>query len=959
MKIKILLILFIITNNCSAQYCASSATSTADDDISNVTLNGDGAFDINNNSVCSGMYSNYTAFSAQVTQSSSYTVTMTLTQCSGFFYNNSASVFVDWNIDNDFLDAGENLGTVSAGPGFPSLHNLNFTVPGTATIGTTRMRIVQVEGGTAASISSCGSYTWGETEDYSINVVASGPMTYSSCTVAQASVANVTKCDLNQEIIRVEIVTAGGSASPLSVTQFIMNMTGTAGVTAATNIHIYYTGNSATFNTINEFVSGGTAPAGGNITINGTRTLVFGTNYFWIAYDINPAATTGQTADAQLVAANSITVAGITRTPTVNNPAGDRTINVCTAYPSTSALGLKHWVKSDAGITLTGGNVSAWADQSTAAITGNLVQGTAGNRPSVLASSVNFQDYIRFDGANDILSSVNTFAGNTLFNTSTNTIFMIKNYKSGLVDYKWETDPTNSYRVGMELMGSGAQRVDFVDDNGGGKNDLSTVSITNKDVLVGYVSDATTISLKLNGNTDAIKTHPSLVFNPPGATLKPLNIGANDLGNPLYCNVDIAEVMTFNKKLSVSEMTRVESYLCIKYGITMSNNKGTGSSVTYMSSDGTSIWNSQTGFHNYVIGIGRDNAAGNSGLNKLKSTSISSLNGSVDILTIANGVSLAAPSAFAADKSFFIAGSNALTLASTASSILDLPAGISTRLERVWKAQETGTVTNVRMQFAMATVPGVGGIPGANDLADVRLLVDANGIFATGATIVVPATFNNTTDLVEFQFDFTGATGFYFTIGSVNFATAPLPIELIEVSSTCSNGKATINWSTASETNNDYFKVHRSTNAGNFEMIGTVKGGGTKNSISNYSFTDNHSLIGTSYYKLSQKDFNGTEEEIGDIQILTCEDGYNLTIYPNPGSTSSEVFISVEGLDHASVYEIKITDMAGKLIYQTSSLFESGSSTKILNAFNTKGVYLVKVIKLDEQLDKVFKLVIN
>lgn len=936
------IILFLIANYCSAQYCASSATSTADDDISNVTLNGDGAADINNSSVCAGMYSNYTAFSAQVTQGSSYTVIITLTQCSGFFYNNAASVFIDWNIDNDFLDAGENLGTVTAGPGFPSTHNLPFTVPGGATIGTTRMRIVQVEGGSAASITSCGSYTWGETEDYSINVVASGPMTYSSCTVAQASTATVTKCDINQEIVRVEIVTAGGSASPLSATQFIMNMTGTAGVAAASSIHIYYTGNSSTFNTVSEFVSGGTAPAGGNITINGSQTLAFGINYFWIAYDINLAATTGQTADAQLVAANSITVAGITRTPTVNNPAGDRTINVCSAYPVTSALGLKNWLKSDVGITLTGGNVSSWADQSGAAITGNLNQGTAANRPSVQPNLVNFQNYVRFDGANDILVSANTFPGNNLFSVTDNSIFMVKNYKAGLVDYKWETDPTNSWRIGWELN-AGRQRIDFVDDNGGGKNDLSTTAVANKDVLAEFFSDATTVTLKLNGNTDAIKTHPSLLFNPPGATLKPLNIGANDLGNPLYCQVDIAEVMTYNKKLSISEARRVESYLAIKYGITLGNNMGTGSAVVYMASDGTIIWNNQTGFHNYVIGIGRDNAAASSGLNKLRSTSTLSLNPSSDILTLTNGTTTWTGAAFASDKSFLLAGRNTGAVSATAASMTDLPAGIQTRLECVWKAQETGTVGTVTLKFNMAAVPGVGGVAGINNYTDMRLLVDANGVFATGATQYSPVAGNNTADTVVFQVDFAAGTGFYFTIGSVNYAAAPLPIELLDFSAACDNDKVNITWITAAEVNNDYFTLDKTDDGLNFESVAIVDGAGNSSVQNNYSWTDHQPYSGNSYYRLSQTDFDGTTKTYNIIQPV-CEDAElpDLSIV-NVFSSNNQYELNFN-TSYEGQHNIKVYNAIGTLLFSEEKYFSKGNNFENMDLMKfSEGIYIVSI----------------
>ncbi len=776
---------------------------------------------------------------------------------------------------------------------------------------------------------------------YKVTVPAN--MTFSSSTVAQASVAPVTKCDLDQEIISVQVVTSG-TCSPMAITQFQLGtgLSTAPSLSDVSKIHIYYTGTTSTFSTTFEFVPGGTVPSGGTNTINGNQTLTSGTNYFWIAYDISPTAVTTNVVDASC---SQITVGGINRIPTTTSPAGTRTINTCSAYPVTSALGLKHWVKSDVGITLTGGNVSAWADQSSSAITGSLNQATAANRPSVASSAINFQDYVRFDGTNDILVSANTFAGNSLYNTTDNTVFMIKNYKSGLVDYKWETDPTNSWRIGMELMGSGAQRIDFVDDNGGGKNDLSTTVITNKDVLVGYVSDAGTISLKLNGNTNAVKTHPSLVFNPPAATLKPLNIGANDLGNPLYCNVDIAEVMTYNKKLSSSESRRVESYLALKYGITLYNNQGTGTSIIYMASDGTQIWNNNTAYHNYVIGIGRDNAATSSGLNKLKSTSVASLNGSTDILTIANGASLAAPSAFTADKSFFVAGTNALTLASTTTSILDLPAGIVRRLERVWKGQETGTVTNVRMQFNMSTVPGVGGVLGANDLANVRLLVDADGVFTSGATVVVPSTFNNVTDLVEFQFDFTAGTGFYFTIGSVDASTAPLPVELISYSISCNNNEAKLKWTTASESNNAYYSISRSADAINFELLSTVIGAGSTSNMSHYFYNDIQPLNGTSYYKLTQTDFNGEMRELGVLPYSCNNLENNVNVWINSNGMLS-INTNVSG-----AYVFSIFDITGNLIYKSSIALDSGiSNVNGLNGLKcANGAYLVR-IQFGEQI---------
>src|SRR5687767_2738436 len=107
----ILLLLSGIPTITHAQvYCTSTATSTADDDISNVTLDGVGSADLNNSSTCSGTYSNYTALPpAAIAIGQSYTLSITLTQCNGFFYNNQCAVWIDWNHDFDFLDAGEKI----------------------------------------------------------------------------------------------------------------------------------------------------------------------------------------------------------------------------------------------------------------------------------------------------------------------------------------------------------------------------------------------------------------------------------------------------------------------------------------------------------------------------------------------------------------------------------------------------------------------------------------------------------------------------------------------------------------------------------------------------------------------------------------------------------------------------------------------------------------------------------
>lgn len=779
-----------------------------------------------------------------------------------------------------------------------------------------------------------------------------GSMSYSSCTTTQASTANSEKCSSDQEIICMQVVVTGGCGSANTVSQFQVNMNGTtAAVTSQVSLlHIYYTGTTNTFSATNEFSAGGTASAAGTISINGSQSLSSGTNYFWLAYDIIPTAP-GTTIDAECTQITVTGTGGGNKTPTTTAPAGTRSLVACSSYPGTSALGLKHWIKSDAGVS--GTSVSTWADQSGAAITGNLTaSGTV--RPTVVTGAINFQDYIRFDGSNDVMVSTNSFTGNTLFSTTDNTILMIKNYKSGTVDYKWETDPTNAWRIGMEINGS-AQRIDFVDDNGGGKNNLSTTAIINKDVMVEYLSSSTNINLKLNGNFDAVMTHPGLTFS-PGVTSKPLYIGSNDIGNPLYTNVDLAEVLTFNKKLSASELVRVESYLSIKYGLTLGNNKGTGSSVAYYSSDGTQIWNNHTGYHNYVIGLGRDNTAGNSGLHKLKSTSVSSLNGSVDIITLANS-DFTTPASFANDKAFILVGSNAGSLATpiVANYTHGGPStAIVYQLSRVWATQKTGTHSgNMIIEFNTALINGPTGY-GTNTNADLRLLVDNDAVFSNASagehTYSPNAGYSTTGGMIYFSVpysDIQSGTG-YFTLGSINGVSAPLPVELTDLNVKCSGNTNLISWNTVRETNTDHFEIERGNGVNEFVSIGNINAAINSLSVKHYEFKDQHQTLNPfSYYRIKSVDQSGNFSYFSpeNYDFKNCNEEVNVDVFPNPFNSDLNIRFK-EG----EFTKLEILDSKGNSVSVKSISDETGLTINMEEYAD--GIYCIRLTSAAKSITK-------
>src|SRR4029079_1323565 len=93
--------------------------------------------------------------------------------------------------------------------------------------------------------------------------------------------------------------------------------------------------------------------------------------------------------------------------------------------------------------------------------------------------------------------------------------------------------------------------------------------------------------------------------------------------------------IVFNSVLTTTQVNSIESYLAVKYGITLKNNQGAGASIPYYASNGTTVtWNGPNGFHNHVIGIGRDDAFG---LYQRISKSTLSLNTDTDVIALAIG----------------------------------------------------------------------------------------------------------------------------------------------------------------------------------------------------------------------------------------------------------------------------------------------------------------------------------
>ncbi|QNK76757.1 S8 family serine peptidase [Winogradskyella sp. PAMC22761] len=153
------------TTEVQLNYCNSTSSNVDDEFISRVQL---GTID----NVSTGqVYSEFTNISTNLSEGQTYTVTVT-PSWSGTTYAEGYSVWIDYNHDGDFSDSGEQVFLQAATQTSPV--SGSFTIPSGTYSGNTRMRVSMSYN---AVPTACQSFTYGEVEDYTVNLIAGTPDT--------------------------------------------------------------------------------------------------------------------------------------------------------------------------------------------------------------------------------------------------------------------------------------------------------------------------------------------------------------------------------------------------------------------------------------------------------------------------------------------------------------------------------------------------------------------------------------------------------------------------------------------------------------------------------------------------------------------------------------------------------------------------------------------------------------
>ncbi len=157
-----------------------------------------------------------------------------------------------------------------------------------------------------------------------------------------------------------------------------------------------------------------------------------------------------------------------------------------------------------------------------------------------------------------------------------------------------------------------------------------------------------------------------------------------------------------------------------------------------------------------------------------------------------------------------------------------------------------------------------------------------------------------------------GTTGGNYDFNDIQVFGTALPVEFLSFDVSKKDRSSNIGFSTASETNNDYFTIERSLDGRDFEAIGEIKGAGNSTEQISYTFVDENPLSGVNYYRIKQTDFDG-KYSYSDVKAVIH--GSNNRTWVTPKNTSGIVTVETD-LDN---YELTVYSSMGQMVKKYSA----------------------------------------
>ncbi|MCP4536741.1 MAG: DUF11 domain-containing protein, partial [Chloroflexi bacterium] len=524
------------------------------------------------------------------------------------------------------------------------------------------------------------------------------------------------------------------------------------------------------------YVTAGGGAAGAAQISDGTTTLSFGGatsigNYTWTSYTATLTAADWGTTEAEMRQVLSNLAWIWIQGEYIGIAAHGRLDNVFMTCPPPPTPGgvstdLDLWLKADAGVYANAGtilatdgdNVLQWHTQA-----GNITteaQIAATSNITYETATANFNPVVQFDG-----TSLQRLRGlSTKDFSGAATILLVAK------DEGTPNDVLGVFSsVGTPTANAGGQGIYarehgkyIIDGQGAWDPNSANTTLPSADryrMVTGYYSDTGTTqdsSIYLDGGLEQNYTGAGVPID-SGMTFE---IGGRTWGvgaayESRIFTGEIAEVIYYGKQLDAADQNKAESYLALKYGITLiSGTQG----ISYTLSDDMVVWNADANaaYHNDVAGISID---GGSALAQTMSRSIND----DSIVTIGMPADLD-------DGEALVWGNDNGVLTGTT----EVPATYYRRLAREWLVQETDDAGNVYIDFDLS---GISDSPDFGNVAGFALLVDSDGDFGD-ATAITAAGVNGS--IVYFN-NVSLADGDYFSLAYPKVGDGVDPITGIEI----------------------------------------------------------------------------------------------------------------------------------------------------------------------------------
>jgi hypothetical protein len=703
-------------------YCSSSGNTYYETGVTRVIFN---SIDNSDGNLKDVGYEDFTSISTDVVLNQNYDLTVNVN--TDGYYTAYAYVWVDWNQDGDFDDVGESYDLGSAyhvSNGSTSNSPLSINVPSSALLGSTRMRVSAKYG---SSPTSCETGFDGEVEDYTINVISSNApeidVLGKSISIADGDTTPTGSDDTDFGSIN--------TGATVDHTFTIKNIGNASTTLNLTGIPVVAISGNAAFSVISQ-------PSLGS-SISGGNSLTFTVRFAPIA---------NGTVTANISIANNDS----NENP-YNFTIQGKGVAPLTVGPGGITNDLQLWLKTTSGLSYTNGQgVSLWADQGRGA---DATVHTAGQEPTyrdAAAYNVNFNPVVDFDNSppysKDTGFSYNNTSTQFLEGTSgyyTQDIFVVVipdvtvDSTFGFMDVlcgdedisKNETDGSGiglgyySDRFTGEIISYAVGTTNS--DNGYGVAEIGTGNTYSNVGIINARNNNSESQQQLFYNATNIETTQNDISDFSNINGSRYWIGRSE-GWEASTDARIAEVITYSARKGDANLTdernKIQSYLAIKYGITLGYN---GTSQDYVDSAANVIWDqsANAGFNYDIAGIGRDDA---SGLNQKQSKSVNSdfdakgqIRGLVTIgltdIYNTNNKNISDNSTTFNDKEFLTWGNNNGNLDYAPNVVgVDLSDGISglstpvsfIGMSRVWKVTEHGgDIPTVKVSIPVAAVRNI------------------------------------------------------------------------------------------------------------------------------------------------------------------------------------------------------------------------------------------------------------